>query len=254
MLHEINIFFHVAAGVLALIIGLISYFSEKGGTTHIRFGRIFLVLMGIVIITAMNGVLFFRDRPFLTLITIQSFYMTCSGFRALKYKEAGPGWIDGMLVLILITACTVFVIGLQQANIVWSPSVVYYMVGFIAVVATYDVLRIVNVLRWPNAWLPEHFMKMTSAYGALFSAGFGTLLPGLEPWSQIIPASTATLLLVFVAWRYGRHSKDQNGCRRTFSSEYVSHGGILRVNKPDSWRSCLIIISIFRDVSSASIR
>ena len=209
MLHQINIFIHVTAGVLALVIGLVSYFSKKGGTTHVQFGRVFLVLIGIVIITAMNGVLFFRDRPFLTLITIQSFYMTCSGFRAVKYKEDGPGWIDGVLVVILVAACTVFVVGMQQANIVWSHSIVYYMIGTISAVALYDVLRMSKILRWRNAWLPEHFMKMTSAYGALISAGFGTMLPNLGAWTQIVPAVAATFLLVFVVWRYRRYQPER---------------------------------------------
>ena len=107
-----------------------------------------------------------------------------------------------MLILGLVGCGGAFVWNLHQANILWSNAVVYYTLGALFVVGVYDMLRISRVLDWRNAWIPEHFMKMTTAYGALFSAGMGTVLPDLGPYTQIVPAMTASLLLIGVAVRY----------------------------------------------------
>ena len=45
VLHHINIAVHVTAGVVALLVGMVSFASEKGGTRHAYAGRIFLSLM-----------------------------------------------------------------------------------------------------------------------------------------------------------------------------------------------------------------
>lgn len=208
MLHQLNIIIHVIAGSLALLIGIIPYASKKGGVIHVRLGRVFLGLMAVVVLTALAGVLFFRDRPFLTLITVQSFYMATSGFRALRYKTNGPTWIDFGLTLILLGAAGLFIWGLQNANVVWHGSVVTYLLAVLLLVGSYDLLRFFRVLKWPNAWLPEHYLKMTSAYSALLSAGMGTLMVDMEPYSQIIPSVMGTILFIGVTWRFwGRHSK-----------------------------------------------
>jgi len=201
-MHEINIFIHVVTGVLALLVGIVSYASQKGGKRHVLSGRVFLGLMAFVLVTAAIGVIFYRDRPFLALLTIQSFYMAATGYRATFYKTNGPGRIDLLLVLGLVGCGLAFVWSLHQANILWSNAVVYYTLGALFTVGLYDVLRIAKVFNWRNAWVPEHFLKMTSAYGALFSAGLGTVLPDLGPYTQIIPAMVATWLLIGVAWRY----------------------------------------------------
>ncbi|MEM8484101.1 MAG: hypothetical protein AAF564_01070 [Bacteroidota bacterium] len=204
-MHGLNIFIHVTAGILAMLVGVVSYASAKGQRAHTIAGRVFLSLMAGVIITATLGVLFFRDRPFLTLITIQSFYMAASGYRALWYKTRGPGWPDLMLALFLLCAGCVFIYSLQGANIVWHGSVVFYLLLVLFIVGVYDVLRISKVVKLPHAWLPEHFLKMTSAYTALLSAGLGTLMSGLGPISQILPAALGNLLLIGVIWRF-RHT------------------------------------------------
>ena len=60
MWHQINIFIHILAGIIGMFIAIGAYSSAKGGTSHRRFGRIFLILMAILIVTAFNGVLFFQ--------------------------------------------------------------------------------------------------------------------------------------------------------------------------------------------------
>jgi uncharacterized membrane protein len=203
MLHHLNIFLHVLAGSLALIVGLIPFFSKKGNSTHQKYGRYFLYLMAVTIATAVIGVLFFRSRPFLTIVTLQSAYMSFAGYRVLKTKNDGPAWPDLIATLILVGMAGrfLFLIGTQAA--LWHQSVVLYLIGFLFTVAIYDLLRFV-IPRLARYWLLEHLFKMTSAYIALFSAFAGTVLAAWQPYSQIIPSIIGSLWIITAVWYYAR--------------------------------------------------
>lgn len=202
MVHEINIAIHVIAGSLGLGIGLIPFVSKKGGQKHKLFGKIFLALISISIITAFNGVLFFRDRPFLTVITLLSLYQSISGYRAIKYKEKGPDWIDLVLVLTMAAFCFAFIYKMQNSNIVWPMAIIHYTLGYLALFLTYDLFRIFKIIKSKKLWLIEHIIKMTGSFSALFTAAAGTVLVFWEPYNQIISASLATVLLIIVVVMY----------------------------------------------------
>lgn len=198
-MHSINIFVHVLAGLIAILIAFIPYYSTKGGATHRRFGRIFLGLMAIVIITAMNGVLIFRDRPFLTVVTLLSFYTSYSGFRVLKTKEQGFQTIDFLVMVLVMVVAVSFVLKMKTANVVWNQSVVYYLLGYVFLIVGFDSLRyfLPNLIRVKKFWLYEHIYKITASFTALISAGAGTVLAAWEPYNQIIPAIFSTFWLIF---------------------------------------------------------
>ena len=64
LVHKINIAVHVAAGSLALIIGLAAIIVSKKKRIHRLMGRIFLVLMSVVILTGLIGVFVFEKYFF----------------------------------------------------------------------------------------------------------------------------------------------------------------------------------------------
>lgn len=198
MLHELNILIHVCAGTLAIFIALFAYATQKGGSKHKLVGRIFLLLMTVVIITAFNGVLFFRDRPFLTVVTFLSFYTSYAGFRVLKTKENGFQFIDFMVMSMVLIAAISFVWKMQSANIVWPISVVFSILGHLLLIIAFDMLRYFkpNLISNPRFWVYDHIYKMTASFGALISAGAGTVLVKWEPFNQIIPAIFTTLWLI----------------------------------------------------------
>ena len=206
MLHQINIFAHIIAGSLALVIGLIPFFTKKGSPIHQQYGRYFLYLMVATITTATLGVLFFRSRPFLTIVTLQSAYMSFSGYRVLKTKTHGPGWQDllATLFLTVMAGRFLFLIGTQGA--VWHQSVVIYLLGFLFAVAAYDILRFFRP-SLAKYWLLEHIFKMTSAYIALFSAFAGTVLAAWQPYSQIIPSIIGSIWIISALWYYARRQQ-----------------------------------------------
>ena len=206
MLHDLNILIHVLFGTLAFFIGLAPYFTKKGGKYHVLYGRLFLGLIAIVILTALNGVLFFRDRPFLTIVTLLSLYTSYSGYRVLKTKEKGFALQDFAMMMLVMGMSIYFVIHFQTANIVWDAAVVYYLLGYVFLLVGFDIIRYFfpSLIRIKRFWLYEHIYKMTGAFSALLSAGAGTVLTGYEPYNQIIPASISTIWLVFCLLYYPR--------------------------------------------------
>ncbi len=206
MFQQINILTHIIAGSLALLIGLIPIFTQKGGTAHRRYGQLFLVFMFITILTATIGALFFRSRPFLTVITLQSGYLSFTGYRILRTKTNGPTYLDLLASIFLLFVAGRFLFKMGGSEVVWHQSVVLYLLGFLFVVGGYDVLRFFwrGLARY---WLMEHIFKMTAAYIALFSAFAGTVLAAWQPYSQLLPSVIGTIWIFSTMWYYSRKGR-----------------------------------------------
>jgi hypothetical protein len=199
MLHHINIIIHVAAAIAAIGIGILAYVTRKGSNAHVRVGRIFLFFMSIVIITALNGVFFFIDRPFLTVVTFQSFYLSFSGYRVLKVRHTGLRWYDLAVMLLVLSVAAGFILNTYTANVVWNKAVVYYLLSYLLLIVLFDLLRyfLPQLITHQKFWLYEHIFKMTGAFVALASAGMGTVMVSWEPYNQIVPSILGSLWLVF---------------------------------------------------------
>ena len=113
MVHQVNMFVHIFSGTLGLVIGLIPYFSQKGGTVHRKYGRLFLYLMVITVGTALIGVIFFRSRPFLTVVTMLSAYTSFGGYRAIKYRDGQLQKRDLAFTLITLGCALYFLLAPQ---------------------------------------------------------------------------------------------------------------------------------------------
>lgn len=207
-MHQINISIHVLSGLIAIIMAIVAYASVKGGTTHRKYGRWFLAFITLTIATAALGVLVFRDRPFLTVVTLQAAYMAYTGFRVLKLKSRPFQLVDVLVLAGAILLVGNFFLKLQSANIVWNQRVVWYILLYLCLILAFDLLRVFwpGLIKQPKFWLYDHIFRMTGAFTALVSAGIGTVMSGWEPWSQIVPAFLATWWLVFcLIWFPRRH-------------------------------------------------
>ena len=208
MLHQLNIFLHVLAGTLGILIGIIVYCSKKGGANHLKYGRIFLYLMGVVVLSALIGTSFFRDRPFLTVISLTSLYTTVSGYRVLKTRTSGfTVWAAAGMLLIGGFAIA-FIINLESARILWHKSIIYYTLGSLFAIIAFDLIRFFRpkLISYPYFWVYDHTYRMSSSFAGLISAGGGTIISnmGLGDYTQIIPANLATLWLIFAMFYYPR--------------------------------------------------
>lgn len=203
----LNVFLHVAAGSVLLIVGLIPMFTQKGSAVHVKFGRIYKYLYVVTLFTAIIGVIFFRSPPSLAMVTYGATYGYLSAIRAVTIKTSGPLLLDNILAVIAILTGLFLLTQMQGNHTASFPAALGYgTAGFVMTHALYDLSR--NFWRqvWSNkAWAADHGIKIVSSYFALASAASGNLIRDFQPWSQIGPSILGALLaviLVIVFYRY----------------------------------------------------
>lgn len=216
MLHHINIITHIIAGTIAIGFGIAAYATLKGGKGHRRMGIAFLFFMSLVMLTAVNGVLNFVDRPFLTVVTLQSAYLAWSGWRAVKRKSQPLNQSDLLLLLVASGFVAQFFWKMQTANIVWNQGVVWYLLLYLVAILIFDGWRCFrpSLITSPRFWIYDHLFRMTGAFTALVSAGIGTVMGDWAPWSQIIPATVSTGWLFFALCYYPRKMRKNPSTQR----------------------------------------
>jgi uncharacterized membrane protein len=208
-MHTINLVIHISAGTLALGLGLFSICSVKGSALHRRFGRYFLYLLSVVVVTGFLGLLFFRTNPFLLMLTVLAGYVGYAGWRNIKLKETRSKPHDVFIAATCLCAGVSYAVYLsKQSAGGWLPSVVFSTLTALAVVTIYDLLKYFFFhQRLKSFWVYEHIYKSLSAFSAIFSAFTGTLLPGFKPYSQIGPSTLVLWLIGFYVVREIRQRK-----------------------------------------------
>ena len=205
-LHQTNIVIHIFAGSIALIAGLISILTQKGGKNHRKAGLVFLSFLTIVIFTGLIGVFVFGRNTFLLVITMLSAYLGFSGYRILQFKSNKFHLLDVVVALVtLITVCY-FIYYLKSIGFIWSPVIIYSTVSYLLLMITYDLIRyMIPAVRYGNLWIYEHILKMISAFSGILSAFTGTFLPNYQPYSQFLPSVLGTTVaIVFIIYVYNK--------------------------------------------------
>lgn len=199
LLHKANIFIHVLAGTIALILGAIALLSLKGGKVHNKSGMLFTQIITLVILTGLVGVFVFGRNTFLLVITVLSAYVAFSGYRVLQTKINKANALDIGVSIISLAVLLYFLYYFKSIGMIWSPIVIYSTVGALVIVILYDFLRylIPNASYQKNKiWLYEHIYKMTSAFSALFAAFTGTVLDDYQPHSQYLPSAIGVMIII----------------------------------------------------------
>lgn len=195
--NTVNIVVHVSAGALALAVGLVPLFSSKGGPRHRRWGRVFVLFGGIGIGTAVIG-LFIASPPMaLVAATLTAGYQYVGSLRALALRDRGPGVVDAALACATLALAVLLLYRMGPGTASWSPMIGYSTLGYVTAVVIYDLSRHF----WPRVWLRsarplDHGLKMTGAYFAMASAGAGNVLRDWQPWSQLLPSTIGTLVMI----------------------------------------------------------
>lgn len=197
VLHHINVVVHVTAGSLALIIGLVALIVDKGKKWHQVTGKLFLLLMALVILTGLLGVFVFGRNTFLLVITILSGYLAFSGYRILKLKSNQVSFIDILAGIIALASSSYFLYYFKSIGMIWSPIIIYSTVGYLFLIVAYDFARyLIPSRRYKNIWIYEHILKMISAFSGLLSAFSGTVFSEYQPYSQFVPSILGTLIAI----------------------------------------------------------
>ena len=172
---------HVAAGFTALVMAPLAMMTQKGGSQHRRWGKIYFWAMFAIFVTVL-ALVYFRPNFFLFMISILSFYGAFTGYRALYRKRpalgAGPLWLDWLGAGVAAVAGLVFLawggltaFGLLATEI--PPVFGLVGVGFGVSLGLYAVSVIRSFLQPSpdrNWWWYYHIARMSGSYIAAVTA------------------------------------------------------------------------------------
>lgn len=203
---------HIAAGAVALLAGAVAIGTTKGGRQHRRFGRVYVVAMGVVVGTAVPLAL--REANyFLLAIAVFSGYLVFAGYRVLARKRPDDGSsLDyaghGAMILAGVGMVAWGGWGTVSGTVSLGPVLVVF-----GVIGGTLAMRELRELRAPSsdpmAWLFGHLALMGGGYIATVTAAVTvnlTVLPPLARW--LGPTAIGTPLLLYAARRYGATASD----------------------------------------------
>lgn len=169
------IIIHVIAGTIALLVGLIPMFSQKGSRLHNQAG---LVYVGCMITVAVTALLICALQPFtmlrlfLTGIAVFSFYLCITGWRATKQKKSTPTGADKWLTYVTLVT-SVMMMGFGSYLLLDGLSayaILFPFFGFLTFRNAWYDFRSFGKKPEKMHWFYHHIARMGGSYIATFTA------------------------------------------------------------------------------------
>lgn len=200
---------HIIAGLGTVLIGLAPVLIRKGARLHRLSGRIFAVLMAILLAAAW-AMTALKMNSYLLALSASATLTLFSGLRVLGRKRPDLRRSDWATLLDWSVTLAIAGVGLL---VLWqvltdrnvgpaaiSMALVYGALGM----SGWDVWRFLRPTDWPfnpELWRYEHLWKMLGAYSAVLSAFSGNFLRFLPaPWSALWPTLLfQTLTVIWIA-------------------------------------------------------
>ena len=167
------LWFHIATGACALLLGLFNLlFTQKGGSLHVRTGRMFWYSM---IAMATSGIIvaILRPKAGFVLIGLLSLYLVNTGRNALK-RPNGIVNRDTALWLAVASSCLVMGVALggyaisKGGQLFGSPSALYFGAAFDAAIFVVLDLRLMRIgSATGRSRIVDHLWRMIA--GLLFA-------------------------------------------------------------------------------------
>ena len=200
---------HIAAGVAALVTGVIAVVTRKGGRRHRRSGRFYVRAMGVVVVTAMPIALANADF-FLFTIAIFSGYLVFTGDRVLSRKRPEPGvadtvdWVGhGTMVVAGIGMVGVGIRNVLRGVDLGPVLIVFGLIG--GLLAVRELYEIVHPPADAMAWFYRHLGFMSGGFIATVTASATVnlwMLPPLARW--LGPTAIGVPLIIYATRKYER--------------------------------------------------
>ncbi len=205
---QLLLFLHVLAGTVSLLSSPIALFSKKANRWHRKAGKVFVVAMTVVFVTAivLSTV---HWKPFLFMLSFLSYYSVFAGTRILFIRNqqgrVALKWFDWVANAIAFMAGFSF---LAWGIYHWLTDGFFmlYLLGIIfgtvtIRVAYVDVKPFVSVPTDKNFWWFYHMGNMLGGTAAAYTAFLTTLNTVLE-WNSVyvwvIPLALLGLALPFL--------------------------------------------------------
>jgi len=185
---------HIAAGGLSLIMGAVALSVVKGGKTHRTVGKVFFIAMLFVSFSAFV-ISIVKSLDFLLAISIFSFYMNYTGYRALKNREVKFKWFDWLpLVFSVATVAYMF----------YSMNVVLLVFGALLALFILQDIRLQfqdeeAIKKARRLRVLTHISRMGGTYIATVTAFLVVNIKFVKPWwiVWLLPTVIGTLLITY---------------------------------------------------------
>lgn len=196
---KITLYFHIVAGFLALVTGLIPMFSKKGGKVHILWGKVYFWAMFVVALTALMRFQMKLNLIFLAGIAVFSFYNTFTGARLVHRKDhIKPIFIDWFASILGVFCAFLMVyfsyLAFNMDNVFYT--VLFLVFGIFMLVLVVEDLRIFAGRKSIKSedgtpvpvryWFQNHISRMGGSYIATVTAFLVVnnppYIPGLVVW------------------------------------------------------------------------
>ena len=217
--YQLTVNVHVLAGAIALLSFWMAALTRKGSVRHRYGGRVYLLAMLAVVVTALPLAVaaFLQDKPvtgtFLAYLIVITATPAWTAYRAIRDKNsiarfAGPvfrflAWgniASGLVVLALgIHYRATLLAGMALIGLISGP----FMLRFAR--------RETHEVRW---WLTQHFGGMIGAgvatHIAFFGLGLGRLLPSAisgatQQLAFFVPVLVAVAARIYLSRKYAVH-------------------------------------------------
>lgn len=199
---------HVGFGVLALASGAGAILTRKGGRRHLASGRLYVVAMAVVAVTAVPLAVAVANW-FLLAITVFSGYLVFTGYRVLSRKRPKPGvaspvdWL-GHGTMGVVGAGMIVVGAWDLVASVSGQGPILLVFGTIGTgLAAREIRSIRNPPADRMAWFYRHIVFMGGGYIATVTASITvnlTMVPPLVRW--LGPTAVGVPLILYAVRAY----------------------------------------------------
>lgn len=224
---KLALFIHIATGSVALLTGIIPMVVQKGGKLHNRAGLFYVRAMIIMAASAMLLCLiqpFTLFRLFLVGIAVFSFYLSFTGWRAVRQKRKNHqlSLIDRLLPYgAMLTGLSMVGFGLWLISQASSfMSILFTFFGALTAFFGFQDWRRMGGTNEKMAWLFLHFTRMGGSYISAFTAfvvvNNGRMLPaGTPDWvylaGWIAPTFVGGAIIGATVARYKKRFEMEKG-------------------------------------------
>lgn len=218
-LYDILVGVHGLSGLIALVTFWIAAAAKKGAPLHLRAGKVYLLAMLGIVVTAvpMAALIAMRGAAVTAVFLVYLVVITVTGMwagrRAVRSKRDQAAFRDGMYVWVaaanLIASVAVFAVGLRMSQtLLMGFSAVGLLTGAQMLWRRW---RPIEAQRW---WMKEHFSAMVgcgvATHIAFLAIGLERLvrMAGIQPpgWYGLIawflPLSLAFVAVVWLDRKY----------------------------------------------------
>ena len=198
LLYHFFLYSHILFGGTALILGMVAILSKKGLRFHKSAGRIYVIAMCVVVVSAIV-LSIIKTNHFLLSIAVFSFYLTYTGYRAIKNKRYIAQWYDWLIIIInsltsiwMISTLDNVLIVFGSINILMSARDIYVFVK-----------QKEYILSNKTHWIKTHIGRMMGAFIATTTAFIVVniqMTPCWIPW--LAPTALGVPIIFYFTNKY----------------------------------------------------